>query len=344
MDSPVVEFEGRPAAVNASMFRLARASKTSGGAAAVLVAAAVWGTVGPAQVLASSPADPGSLGVARLLVGGIALAALSPRLSTWRAALRRDVVGWVLLAALATGVYQVTFMHAVDQLGAALGTTIALGVAPVVTGVCARWWIRERFTAGWLLGTLGAVIGCAVLLNPFGATHISLTGTGIALVSGTCYGVYTVAAKRFLQAGAPPLPAASLTLLIAGVTLSPIMVLQSGHLLDPNSLALIGWLGLVCTAMAYAAFTYGLRRTSAPAAGTLSLAEPLLAAGLGVIVLHEHLSLTAAIGCLMLVFGLVVVTAIDALPSRQTRGVATSCDASPTRVVTPTVRRPARLR
>ncbi|WP_353647696.1 hypothetical protein ABLG96_12405 [Nakamurella sp. A5-74] len=42
-----------------------------------------------------------------------------------------------LLAALATGAYQVTFMHAIDRLGAALGTSIALGVAPFATGLCA---------------------------------------------------------------------------------------------------------------------------------------------------------------------------------------------------------------
>lgn len=45
------------------------------GAAAVLVAACLWGTLGPAQVLAASAADPGALGVARLLAGGVVLAA-----------------------------------------------------------------------------------------------------------------------------------------------------------------------------------------------------------------------------------------------------------------------------
>lgn len=298
------------------------ASRSVGGPAAVLVAAALWGTVGPAQVLASSSADPGALGVARLLVGGLALAAFCPRPSAWRRALRRDVLGWVLLAAVATGVYQVTFMHAVDQLGAALGTTIALGVAPVATGLCARWWTRERLATGWMLGTLAAVVGCAVLLNPSATATPSLAGVGLALVSGSCYGVYTVAAKRFLQAGVPALPATTITLVVAGVALSPLVALHPEHLAAPDSLALIGWTGLAGTALAYAAFVHGLHRTTAPTAGTLSLAEPLLAAALGVLVLHEHLTASALIGCGILLGGLVIVTAVDARHRPETQRAA----------------------
>jgi drug/metabolite transporter, DME family len=295
------------------------AGNTTIGAAAVLTAAALWGTVGPAQVLAASAADPGALGVARLLLGGLGLALFCRRPAAWRAVMRRDVIGWVFLAALATGVYQIAFMHAVDELGAALGTTIALGVAPITTGLCAHWWTRERLTLGWTLGTVAAVAGCVVLLNPWGAEQISATGVGIALISGSCYGVYTVAAKRFLQAGAPALPATTITLLIAGIALSPLLRLHGGHLTDPNSLLLIAWIALAGTTTAYAVFVHGLHRTTAPTAGTLSLAEPLLSAVLGVLVLHERLSPSATLGCLILLAGLATVTLVDARP-RSTGG------------------------
>lgn len=299
-----------------------RAGNTTIGAAAVLTAAALWGTVGPAQVLAASAADPGALGVARLLLGGLGLALFCRRPAAWRAVMRRDVIGWVFLAALATGVYQIAFMHAVDELGAALGTTIALGVAPITTGLCAHWWTRERLTLGWTLGTVAAVTGCVVLLNPWGAEQISATGVGIALISGNCYGVYTVAAKRFLQAGAPALPATTITLLIAGIALSPLLWLHGGHLTDPNSSLLIAWIALAGTTTAYAAFVHGLHRTTAPTAGTLSLAEPLLSAVLGVLVLHERLSPSATLGCLILLAGLATVTLVDARPA--TRSTATT--------------------
>ncbi len=301
------------------------------GAVGVLVAALLWGTVGPAQVFASSAADPGALGVARLLTGGIVLAVFCPKPAEWQHVLRGEVIGWVLLAALATGVYQITFMHAIDQLGAALGTAFALGVAPIATGLCARWWTRESLTLGWVIGTLAAIIGCAVLLSPWAAAQPSIAGIGIALVSGTCYGVYTVAARRFLQAGVPALPATTITLVIAGVALSPLMALHPEHLTDPDSLLLIAWTGLAGTAAAYAAFIYGLNLTTAPTAGTLSLAEPLLAAALGVLVLHEQLTASALIGCAILITGLGAVTIIDTLhqqPSTKPSQLALSQSAA----------------
>lgn len=284
---------------------------SASGAIAVLTAAALWGTVGPAQVLAASAADPGALGVARLLVGGLALGLFCAKPAAWRAVLRKDVVGWVLLAGLATGVYQISFMHAVDRLGAALGTTVALGVAPVATGICARWWTSQHLTWSWLLGTAASVVGCVVLLNPWSAAKVSTTGVAVALLSGTCYGVYTVAAKQFLRTGVPALPATTVTLVIAGVALSPLLLLHPQHLTDTSSLVLVGWISIVATAAAYAAFVYGLHRTSAPTAGTLSLAEPLLAAVLGVVALHEQLSPSAVVGCLALLAGLVTVTVLD---------------------------------
>ncbi|MFC7342333.1 DMT family transporter [Saccharopolyspora griseoalba] len=289
------------------------------GAASVLTAAALWGTVGPAQVLAASAADPGALGVARVLLGGLALALFCRRLADWRAVARRHVIGWVFLAALATGVYQVTFMHAVEHLGAALGTAIALGVAPIATGLCARWWTGERLTLGWSLGTVAAVAGCVILLNPRGAEQISATGVGIALISGSCYGAYAVAAKRFLRAGAPALPATTITLLIAGVALSPLLWLHHDHLGDPNSWLLIAWIALAGTSAAYAAFVHGLHRTTAPTAGTLSLAEPLVSAALGVLVLHERLSPAAALGCLILLTGLAAVALVGARRPRDAK-------------------------
>ncbi len=64
---------------------------------AVLGAAVLWGTVGPAQVLAGSDADPLAFGAARLLLGGVVLllvvAVLEPRdLGRWRVVVRRPVL------------------------------------------------------------------------------------------------------------------------------------------------------------------------------------------------------------------------------------------------------------
>lgn len=58
------------------------------GAGLVVAAAVLWGTVGPAQVLVSSPMAPAALGGWRLLVGGLALTALTVRPARLRASQR----------------------------------------------------------------------------------------------------------------------------------------------------------------------------------------------------------------------------------------------------------------
>ncbi|MBC8092586.1 MAG: EamA family transporter [Pseudonocardia sp.] len=274
----------------------------------VLAAAVLWGTVGPAQVLAGSAADPGALGVLRLLVGGAALGVVTLRHFPWRQLAQRDTLRWLVLAAAATGVYQATFLYAVAETGAALGTAVALGCAPVATGICARWWLRERLTRAWVAGTVGAVAGCVLILSPAGSGEVSATGIAYAVVSGTCYGVYTVAAKGFLDADVPAVGAVALTLLLGGVLLSPLLLLSPRHLLEPDSVALIGWIGLAGTAVAYVCFVRGLHHVTASNAGTLSLAEPLTAAALGVLVLGERLNGNALVGSALLLIGLLVVS------------------------------------
>ena len=63
-------------------------------------------------------------------------------------------------------------------------------------------------------------------------------------------------------------------------------------------------LRLVATALAYASFAYGLAVVPVTSAATLSLAEPLTAALLGVLVLGEGLSVAALLGAGLMLGGL----------------------------------------
>ena len=63
--------------------------------------------------------------------------------------------------------------------------------------------------------------------------------------------------------------------------------------------------------LAYLLFARGLRRLSAAETATLTLAEPLTAALLGVIVLSERMSAPAALGAALILGGLLVLAAPD---------------------------------
>ncbi|MFE7427547.1 DMT family transporter [Streptomyces sp. NPDC057545] len=295
------------------------------GAGLVLAAAVLWGTVGPAQVLAASPMTPAALGGWRLAVGGLVLGALTAcRPKTLRVLAEGRDLRPLLVCAVSTGAYQAAFLSSVSRTGAALATVIALGTAPAVTGVCARLVAGEQMGAGWTAGTLAAVAGCTLLLAPGSGARVDPLGLLLAVAAGTCYGLYTVYAKQLAAtnrtADLPTLSA--LTLLLGSLPLLPWMISDTTPLHDGPTLALIAWLGLATTAAAYWLFTTGLIRIRATTAGTLSLAEPLAAALIGVFLLHEHLPPLAWAGCALILAGMIT-TCLPTMPRGRSSARAT---------------------
>jgi len=74
----------------------------------------------------------------------------------------------------------------------------------------------------------------------------------------------------------------------------------------PRSIAVVLHLGLVATALAYWLFTRGLQRIQVSTAVTLSLAEPLTAGLLGLLLLGEQLNPLSFVGISLIFSGLAV--------------------------------------
>lgn len=275
----------------------------------VLAAGVLWGTVGPAELLARSPAGPLALGGARVLSGGIVLAviALAAAPGGFRS-LPRAAWPAILAASCANATFQGAFFTSAAHSGAAVATAVTFGLAPVSTGLCERIMLGTRLSRRWMTGTASATAGCVLMTLPAGPVRTDVLGLACGALAGGCFGVYTVSAKRMLDAGVNMLTAVPVTLVISGAALSPWMLRSLPALAAPRSLLLEAWLGPVAVSLAYWLFIRGLRYVAAATAGTLSLAEPLVATALGIGVLGEHLSLLTAGGSLLLLGGLVYVS------------------------------------
>ena len=97
---------------------------------------------------------------------------------------------------------------------------------------------------------------------------------------------------------------------------------------QPRGLGLVLWLGLATISVAYVLFTWGLQGVSAATAATLTLAEPLTAALLGLTVLGEHLSPLAVAGLVVLAAGLALL-AWGSRASRAARAADLPSDPAP---------------
>ena len=277
----------------------------------VLAAGLLWGTVGPAELLAHCAAGPVALGGARILSGGLVLTVimLARDPGAFRA-LPRSAWPALLAASAATATFQGTFLTSAALTGAAVATAVTFGIAPVSAGLCERIALGTRLSRRWLAGTACAIAGCALISVPQGAgpARADLLGIACGAVAGGCFGVYTVSAKRLIDANVNMLAAVPVTLLLGGAALAPWTLSGLRELAGPRSLGLVGWLGPVTVALAYWLYVTGLRHLSAATVGTLSLAEPLVATALGIGLLNERLSLPIAVGSLLLLGGLILVS------------------------------------
>jgi DME family drug/metabolite transporter len=129
-----------------------------------------------------------------------------------------------------------------------------------------------------------------------------------ALGAGACYAAYTLISKELLEKHSPDAVMAVVFSLAALLLLPLLLNTDLGWLAQPNGLIAALHLGLVATAAAYALFGRGLQKVPVARAVSLSLAEPLTAGLLGVLLLGESLTAPAWLGVILLFAGLVLLT------------------------------------
>jgi DME family drug/metabolite transporter len=268
----------------------------------VLLAAVLFGTTGTAQALGPR-IEPLAVGASRIAIGATLLTVVA------LLAKRRRVGGGpaaVLVGGACVAAFQATFFAAVAETGVAIGTVVAIGSAPAFAGLLARAFAGERLEPRWAMATALACAGVGLLVLGGGSGgSVSPVGVGLALVSGAGYAGYAVASKRMLAAGGTPEAVMAAVFGTGAMLLLPALALApAGGLLTPGGAALALYLGAVPTALAYVLFARGLERIGAGETATLTLAEPLTAAALGVLALGERPSVAAAAGAALVLGGL----------------------------------------
>ncbi|MET4158614.1 DMT family transporter [Agromyces sp. PvR057] len=296
---------------------------------AVLLASVCFGTTGAAQALGPD-ADPLSIGAARILIGGGALALVASvtaivrrrrrradaaaQASTTAPSSRHPLAVALVVAIGAAGVlaYQPAFFAGTAANGVAVGTVVALGSAPVLTGAL-DWALRRRFPGRrWLLATAIATVGVTVLAAASDPSHAAANPLGLlaSVTAGASYAVYTLAAKWLLDQGFTPTGSmGALFGTAAFVSLPVLLMTDAAWLATGPGLAMALWLGLVATTLAYVLFGVGLSGLAPAVVSTLTLAEPLTAGILGVVVLGETLAPGSVLGLAILALGIVVLAA-----------------------------------
>ncbi|PPF37562.1 DMT family transporter [Pseudoclavibacter sp. AY1H1] len=316
----------------------------------VLFAAVCFGTTGTAQALGAPEVSAFSLGSARLALGGTLLgawalfaglrrrAALAGSLQLRPNSARihqtnRAHLGLIALGALGVLLYQPLFFAGTAGSGVAVGTVLALGSAPVITGLL-QWGLERRFPGlSWGVATAIAILGVALIAaaGAGDAGGANLGGIAASVGAGASYSIYTLSAKALMNRGWSADGTMGIVFGAAGVLSIPLLLASGAEwMLTPAGLATAAWLGVITTTVAYLCFGAGLAKLQAATVSTLTLAEPLTASILGLVVLREQLAGLEALGLIVLAAGIVVLV-LGATRARTRSGrplTARAADAS----------------
>lgn len=272
----------------------------------VLLAAVLWGTTGTAQTFLPQNAQPLTIGASRLAIGGFSLLIIMVlmkkinfRTWPWKA---------TIVAAICMAIFQPLFFTSVRITGIAIGTVVAIGSAPIFSGLIEWILLRMRPTRAWAMATLLSIIVCALLLLDKDALTVNPKGVMLSLIAGLGFAIYTIVSKSVLGK-VEAIPAVAMTFSISALMLMPfLLIFDSSWVVEPSNISVVLYLGLMTTSVAYILYLKGLQKVPSSSAVTLSLGEPLTAAILSVFLVGEVLSPVSWIGVFLLLGGILVLT------------------------------------
>jgi DME family drug/metabolite transporter len=235
----------------------------------------------------------------------------------------RPVAGRLVLIGAGLAAYQLAYFSAVARAGVSIATLVALGLAPLLVAVGAAVLGHGRPSGTTLTALVVALLGLGLLVGVSAGVDSGtavLLGALLAAGSALGYAVVTLASGG-MPAGVP----VTLVGFAGGALLLTPIVLAAGIRFpsDPVAIAVLLYLGLVPSALAYALFFTGVRTLPGAVTSIVTLLEPVTGTVLATVFLGERLAPVAVVG------GLLMLAAVAGLYVREL-GRAPELDAAGT--------------
>ncbi len=283
--------------------------------AGALVTVVLWASAFVGIRAADRGLSAGSLALARLLVGTIALGAM---VVVRRQPLvrRADLPGLIVCGVLWFGVYNLVLNEAERTVDA--GTAAMLvNTGPVFVAILSGLFLHEGFPRRLVVGCIIG-FGGAVIIGFATSTHGFQAGFGalLCIVAALVY-AGGVTAEKPLLANNSALTVTWLACTIGAVVCLPFAP-QLVHEVGRADLGTIAWaiyLGVVPTAVGFSLWAYALARTTGGRMGAMAFLVPPVAILLGWLILGAVPPLLALLGGVLCLVG-VAVTRGARLPRR----------------------------
>lgn len=274
----------------------------------MLASAALFGTTGTVLVNAPSTSDPYSVGAVRLLIGGATLTAVAFS-SRRRRPPGRTALGSTLVGALGVAVFQLCYFLAVDRTGVAAGTVATIGSGPMFAGLIATAIDRRAPARRWLAGTALGVGGVALLGLMGRDATVNLAGLLLAFLAGLGWAVFATVGKHQIEGGRDSTTSMAAMFSGGAVLMAPLLIWHHpGWVASASGAWVALYLGVATVGFAYTLYGFALRQLETPTVVTLTLLEPITAATLGAVVVHERILAIGWVGIGLVLAGLILVS------------------------------------
>lgn len=226
---------------------------------------------------------------------------------------RRD--GWIAVALGAlTAIYTWALLSAIGTIPLALAILIFY-LFPLVAIVILSLFGWERLDWKTIVAIIVAFIGLAFALNP-SATGLNIQGILLGFVASLGLGTVVAVSGRVLRSS-DSRPVTLYLATVAAILLIAVCALQ-GDFVFPNTTR--GWVGFAAAALFYAfamiAFFIAISMIGPARSSILSYAEPVVASGLGVVLIGETLTYSQIGGIVLVVGALVGATLLKQAPQQ----------------------------
>jgi drug/metabolite transporter (DMT)-like permease len=287
----------------------------------------IWGSSFAWIKIAVDDVPPATLVAWRMTLGAVGMLLL---IAALRLRVPRGAGEWLPLVVLgAVNAAIPIFLISWGQQFVDSGTAAVLNsLTPIFSLLIAGIALRvEPVTALRVIGLLLGFVGAALLASrelDLRADASGLIGALAVVVAAFSYAVGASYARHRIQRTHRYVVAGG-TLLFAAADAWVLALLSDGGVVLPTqieSVVAIAWLGILGSFVAYVLFFFLIEHLGATMASMVTYLFPVVGVGLGVLVLGERMDVRLAVGTILVLIGIIVVSLrYDAAVSRVPSGV-----------------------
>lgn len=277
--------------------------------AAALVTVVLWASAYVGIRAAAVDLSAGSIALARLIVGVVALGAFVVTKPVPRPS-RRDMALIVAIGVAWFAGYNVVLNEA-ERLVDAGTAAMLVAIGPIFIALFAGLFLGEGFPQRLLVGCGIAFVGTVVIgiATSADATASASTplGIGLCLVAALLYAAGVTFQKPVLR-NVSPLHVTWLACVVGAIVCLPFLPTLVREISDarPENLAWVAFLGIFPTSIGFTTWAFALSRMPAGRAGALTYLIPPTAIVISALLLAEAPPPIAILGGLLCIVGVVV--------------------------------------